>query len=327
MRSPEFWWKRTNKVISLLNFIPNTIVNLKNLFINPYRPNLKVLCVGNFTIGGAGKTPMVRFLRKLLEKEGISCAVMLRGYKGSKAGPLTVDIKTHSYKEVGDEALLHSKDGLTIVSKNRVKGSKYAEDLGIDVLILDDGFQNPSITKDCNLLVVSSTQGVGNSLTFPFGPLRESLENTGDKVDILVKAKFSEVSHFSFDIINKYFNNIVDADFVTVIDSNLTDYVVLFAGIGDPQKLIDSVKNKCKKLHVFIKDDHGPINERTAKDILEVAYENNADILTTEKDIMRLLHSEDGSYGKELLLKSKMVKLNVVLDEQLLLQIIKRLLV
>ena len=143
----------------------------------------------------------------------------------------------------------------------------------------------------------------------------------GDEDIFLIK-----MSGFSFDIMNKYFNNIFDADFVTVIDSNLTDYVILFAGIGDPQKLIDSVKNKCKKLHVFIKDDHEPINERTAKDILKTASENNADILTTEKDIMRLLHSADGSYGKELLLKSKMIKLNVVLDEPLLLQTIKRLL-
>ena len=183
----KFWWKKAPDFMLFINFFFEFLILIKNLFIKKYQSRLKVICVGNFTLGGSGKTPMVRYLREVLTKKGYDCAVLLRGYKGKFKGPLIVDINTHLSSEVGDEALLHAKDGLTIVSKSRVKGCKYIEKLDVDLIILDDGFQNPSLIKDYNLIVVSSNKGIGNKLIFPFGPLRESIRNGREKVNMVIK--------------------------------------------------------------------------------------------------------------------------------------------
>ena len=173
------------------------MVSIKNLFVKKYHSKLKVICVGNFTLGGSGKTPMVRYLRENLSSKGYKCAVLLRGYKGSLKGPVIVNSNTHLSSQVGDEALLHAKDGLTIVSKNRVKGCKYIENLDVDLIILDDGFQNPSLNKDYNLMVVSSNKGIGNKLVFPLGPLRESFRKGIGKVNMIIKSINSEIDHHS----------------------------------------------------------------------------------------------------------------------------------
>ena len=116
----KFWWKKAPDFMLFINFFFDFLILIKNLFIKKYQSRLKVICVGNFTLGGSGKTPTVRYLREALTKKCYDCAVLLRGYKGKFKGPLIVDINTHLSSEVGDEALLHAKDGLTLVSKNRV---------------------------------------------------------------------------------------------------------------------------------------------------------------------------------------------------------------
>ncbi len=254
----KFWWNKSPNFLMLINYLFDFLVSIKNLFVKKYHSKLKVICVGNFTLGGSGKTPMVRYLRENLSSKGYKCAVLLRGYKGNLKGPVIVNSNTHLSSQVGDEALLHAKDGLTIVSKNRVKGCKYIENLDVDLIILDDGFQNPSLNKDYNLMVVSSNKGIGNKLVFPLGPLRAA-------------------------------------------------------------KLISSIKNKNKRIvRSFILSDHQEINEKLAKKILEQSEKNNADILTTEKDSVRLLGYNEVSFKTKLLLKSNIVNLNVKADVEII---------
>ena len=315
----KFWWKKAPDFMLFINFFFDFLILIKNLFIKKYQSRLKVICVGNFTLGGSGKTPMVRYLREALTKKGYDCAVLLRGYKGKFKGPLIVDINTHLSSEVGDEALLHAKDGLTIVSKSRVKGCKYIEKLDVDLIILDDGFQNPSLNKDYNLMVVSSNKGIGNKLVFPLGPLRESFRKGIGKVNMIIKSINSEIDHHSLSFIKRSFNKIIDAEYLTKIDEDLSENVIVFTGIADPAKLISSIKNKNKRIvRSFILSDHQEINEKLAKKILEQSEKNNADILTTEKDSVRLLGYNEVSFKNKLLLKSNIVNLNVKSDVEII---------
>ena len=315
----KFWWKKAPNFILFINFFLDFLILIKNLFIKKYQSKLKVICVGNFTLGGSGKTPMVRYLREILTKKGYKCAILLRGYKGKFKGPLIVDINTHLSSEVGDEALLHAKDGLTIVSKNRVKGCKYIEKLDVDLVILDDGFQNPSLIKDYNLIVVSSNKGIGNKLIFPFGPLRESIRKGKKKVNMIIKFINSEQDHHSLSYIHNYFGKIIDAEYLTKIDVDLSENVVVYSGVADPNKLISSIKNNNKKvISSFLLRDHQEINESLAKEILIKSKEKNADIITTEKDIVRLLGAKKGSFKGKLFIKSNVVDLDIKADEGLL---------
>ncbi len=314
----KFWWKKTPDFMLFINFFFDFLVLIKNLFIKKYQSRLKVICVGNFTLGGSGKTPMVRYLREVLTKKGYDCAVLLRGYKGKFKGPLIVDINTHLSSEVGDEALLHAKDGLTIVSKSRVKGCKYIEKLDVDLIILDDGFQNPSLIKDYNLIVVSSNRGIGNKLIFPFGPLRESIRNGREKVNMVIKLINSKQDHHSLSYVHKYFSKIIEAEYLTKINEDLSENVIVYTGIADPDKLISSIINNNKVISSFILKDHQEINESLAKKILIKSKENNADIVTTEKDIVRLLGANEGSFKAKLFLKSNVVDLDIKADEELL---------
>ena len=315
----KFWWKKVPNFILFINFFLDFLILIKNLFIKKYQSKLKVICVGNFTLGGSGKTPMARYLREILTKKGYKCAVLLRGYKGKFKGPLIVDINTHLSSEVGDEALLHAKDGLTIVSKNRVKGCKYIEKLDVDLVILDDGFQNPSLIKDYNLIVLSSNKGIGNKLIFPFGPLRESIRKGKKKVNMIIKFINSEKDHHSLSYIYKYFGKIMDAEYLTKIGVDLSENVIVYSGVADPNKLISSIKNSNKKvISAFLLRDHQEINESLAKEILIKSEKKNADIITTEKDIVRLLRAKEGSFKSKLFIKSNVVDLDIKTDEGLL---------
>ena len=315
----KFWWNKSPNFLKLINYFFDFLISIKNLFVKKYDSKLRVICVGNFTLGGSGKTPMVRYLRENLSSKGYKCAVLLRGYKGNLKGPVIVNSNTHLSSQVGDEALLHAKDGLTIVSKNRVKGCKYIENLDVDLIILDDGFQNPSLNKDYNLMVVSSNKGIGNKLVFPLGPLRESFRKGIGKVNMIIKSINSEIDHHSLLFIKRNFDKIIDAEYLTIIDEGLSENVIVFTGIADPAKLISSIKNKNKRIvRSFILSDHQEINEKLAKKILEQSEKNNADILTTEKDSVRLLGYNEVSFKTKLLLKSNIVNLNVKADVEII---------
>ncbi len=316
MINNSFWWKKRSKYLNFINIILDSIINLKFFFIKPYKSKLKIICVGNLVIGGSGKTPMVRYLRKTIEDKGYKCAVLLRGYGGSFKGPIKVIYEKHKSNEVGDEALMHAKDGLTVVSKNRVKGCKYLEEYDLDLLILDDGFQNPSLKKDFNLIVVSSNQGIGNNLIIPFGPLRESINKARERVDIIVKSIFSETLHYSFEVISNYFEENINANYKTIINESVSNNFILYTGIGDPSKFINAVKvNKINLSKSFIFRDHQEISEKKSKQILIASEERKADILTTEKDLMRLLNSKKDSYREQLFFKSKIAKIQISLNK------------
>ena len=150
------------------------------------RAGVPVLCVGNFTLGGAGKTPTVMTLAKMLQEAGERVFCLSRGYGGSLAGPKLVDAHSERAAQVGDEALLLARVAPTVVARDRVAGAEVAATAGASVVVMDDGLQNASLAKDFTIAVVDGRRGLGNARVFPAGPLRAPLAAQLARTDALL---------------------------------------------------------------------------------------------------------------------------------------------
>ena len=147
---------------------------------------IPVFCVGNYHVGGAGKTPTVLALVKLLRDLGETPVVLSRGYGGRLRGPVMVDQGRHAAVDVGDEPLMLARTVPVAVARDRVDGVALARSQGATVIVMDDGFQNPAIAKDASLIVIDAQRGLGNACVFPAGPLRAPLPPQIARTDALI---------------------------------------------------------------------------------------------------------------------------------------------
>src|SRR4051794_25897925 len=176
MRAPEFWHEPPGLAAGLLapaGAAWDLAARLRRAAARPYRAPLPVLCVGNLVAGGSGKTPVALSLARLFTDRGIAVHVVTRGYRGKLRGPVQVDPARHDADAVGDEALLLAAVAPCWVAKDRAPGIAAAVKAGAQAILLDDGFQNPSVAKDLSLVVVDAEYGFGNGRVMPAGPLRE----------------------------------------------------------------------------------------------------------------------------------------------------------
>src|SRR5689334_22348561 len=246
MREPAFWWRGAGPPASLLaplGLIYGTIA-ARRMATKGAHAGVPVLCVGNFTLGGAGKTPAVIMLAKMLADGGGHPVCLSRGYGGGEAGPRVVDGHSDSAAQVGDEALLLARAAPTIVARDRVAGAELARTQGASTVILDDGLQNPSLAKNFTLAVIDARRGVGNALVFPAGPLRAPLAaqiartdallvvgdgNAVDGIAAQLRARPAPVFHARL------------APDPAAIAALKGQNVLAFAGIGDPDKFFTTV--------------------------------------------------------------------------------------
>ena len=147
---------------------------------------IPVICVGNYHVGGAGKTPAVLALTKLLRELGETPVVLSRGYGGRLRGPVMVDPARHQAEDVGDEPLMLARTVPVAVARDRLDGVALAKSQAATVILMDDGFQNPAIAKDASLIVIDGDRGLGNGGVFPAGPLRAPLRVQLERTDALV---------------------------------------------------------------------------------------------------------------------------------------------
>jgi tetraacyldisaccharide 4'-kinase len=253
----------------------------------PWRAPVPVLCVGNLVVGGAGKTPVAMDLAQRLATRGARPHLLSRGYTGSLAGPVQVDPARHTYREVGDEALLLARIAPTWVARDRAAGAKAAVAAGATVLVLDDGFQNPSLAQDLKIVVIDGAYGFGNGCVLPAGPLREPAAAGLARADAFVIMGDGD---FRF---AKTLGGppVLWAHLVPVSDTS--DFkgarVLAFAGIGRPQKFLDSLEGLGATVvarHAFA--DHQPYSRAMLEPILAEAARLGAQVLTTEKDWVRV---------------------------------------
>jgi tetraacyldisaccharide 4'-kinase len=256
------------------------------------RAAVPVICVGNYSLGGAGKTPTVMALVKLLRTAGETPVVLSRGYGGQLAGPVRVDGEAHTAADVGDEPLLLSRSAPVIVSRDRVAGVDAAQTVGASVIVMDDGFQNPSLQKHVSLIVVDSNRGLGNGCVFPSGPLRAPLAVQLDRTDVLIVAGNGSAAGKLAEEVEARGGLVLTSRIVAdgdVVASLRGKRVLAFAGIGDPQRFFATLTaSGIDVVATRTFDDHHPFTAPEINQLSEDARKGSLTLVTTEKDFVRL---------------------------------------
>ena len=280
--------------------------------VAPYRSRLPVICIGNFTAGGGGKTPTAIAVAKVLKEAGERPCFLTRGYGGKTQGPVLA-AKGQSAAEVGDETLLLAAHAPTVVSADRAAGAKLIEGTDATVIVMDDGFQNPQLAKDFSLIVVDAATGLGNGLVMPAGPLRAPLDKQMPRADALLLigegGKTAPLAK-SFEAANK---PVLKARMAPRGDARWLGIlpVIGFAGIANPKKFYATLsQNGARLTGTRSFPDHHPYTERQAERLLRWAREWNAMLVTTEKDWVRL-PDDDGTELSELKFRSRPLLIDI----------------
>ncbi len=291
LKAPKFWYQPPGFTSCAL--VPFAKVYALGHWLNQrcrqvYRPSIPVICLGNFTVGGAGKTPTVIAIAQLLQQKGQkNIHFITRGYGGSLKGPVQVNPQHHSFHEVGEEALLLAQFAPTWMGADRIASAKAAEKAGASILLMDDGAQNVSLVKDKCLMVIDRQQGVGNGLVFPAGPLRESLNQGLNRTHacILIGNKNEQPV---IKINKPHFNARVVPD-PSAINTIKDKRLIAFAGLGFPQKFFSTLKEHGGKLRKQVTfPDHHPYKTSDLTPLIQQATQEDALLVTTEKDMLRI---------------------------------------
>ncbi len=292
MRDPDFWWRKGSLAADLLaplGYVYGAIAARRMTKLG-VRAAVPLICVGNFTLGGAGKTPTALWLAKMLETAGEKPCCLSRGYGGSDAGPRLVDAHNDGAAQVGDEALLLARVAPTIVSRDRVAGAQAARATGASVIVMDDGLQNPSLTKDFTLAVVDGRRGIGNGRVFPAGPLRAPLDVQIARCDALLhlgQDAGAEPMPTGAETLPVFHGRLMpDAAALTALKGC---NIFAFAGIGDPEKFFATLMQAgipVTQRKAF--DDHHRFSGEEAAELVMQAEHEGLTLLTTEKDHARM---------------------------------------
>ncbi|AZL59496.1 tetraacyldisaccharide 4'-kinase [Tabrizicola piscis] len=296
-RAPGFWFTKPDspavaaRLLAPLGWL-YAAGTARRLHQPGYTPRIPVICVGNLVAGGAGKTPVTLALAERLLSHGHAVHIVSRGYGGSLAGPVQVRETHHKAAEVGDEPLLLSAFAPTWVAKDRAAGVQAAEAAGAQVVLLDDGFQNPSVKPSLGLVVVDAARGFGNGRCIPAGPLREPVQVGLARADLVVaiggpgaQAQFADTwgRHITLPLVTGELHPLQ-----TGMDWQ-GQRLLAFAGIADPNRFFTTLRDLGANLvRGEALADHAPLSETLLKRLEAEAMAAGAQLVTTEKDAARL---------------------------------------
>ncbi|MBK1698652.1 tetraacyldisaccharide 4'-kinase [Rhodovibrio salinarum] len=291
MREPAFWTRDgvTARLLSPLGALYDVLGQRRAAGIEPVDCGVPVICVGNATSGGTGKTPVVIDLARRLQIRGVLVHLLTRGYKGRETGPHAVNPMSDTAAQVGDEPLLLARAAPTWVARDRAAGARAAVAEGAQAILMDDGLQNPTLQRDLNVLVVDGARGFGNGRVIPAGPLRARLDRTLASVHACVITGADRTN-----VLHQLPAGLPVAHAETEVDPITRNRlagtrVIAFCGIGRPEKFYDTLRalgSEVVETRSFA--DHHRYRPSEITGVLEMAKRGGLTPVTTEKDVVRL---------------------------------------
>ncbi len=251
----------------------------------PEDVGLPVVCIGNLTLGGAGKTPVTEAVRAHYARRGIRAASLSRGYKGSLEGAHRVDPARHTFGQVGDEPLMLSASGETWISKDRPAGARAMKADGVQLIVMDDGHQNPTLKKSLSLVVIDAGNPFGNGHVFPKGPLREPVAAGLARADAAILMGEGDVP----DAFSNFAGPILRTR-LTPTSTLPPGRYVAFAGIGRPSRFFDALgrQPRVELAEGAPYPDHHVFTPYDISFLMKLAADHDARLVTTDKDHVRL---------------------------------------
>lgn len=299
--TPRWWYVKsggpaplTRALLTPLSWIWADTTRRRIARATPAIIGAPVICVGNVTMGGAGKTPIVRELLLTLTQRGVQAHGLARGYGGKLKGPVQVDASRHTAADVGDEPLMLAQDFPMWISADRVAGARAAARAGAQAVVMDDGHQNPTVRKALSLVVVDGETRngewpFGDGRVFPAGPMREPLKVGLSRADAVIVLLPIDLAQPDFELLAAFGD-------IPVLVARLEPAApvpkgpqVGFAGIGKPWKVEKALTAAgCQLVDFAPFPDHGEYNEATLNLLADRAKVYDAGLITTEKDWVRL---------------------------------------
>ena len=316
--APPFWWEKPDWRAALLwpfSWVYGKIAVSRMDRAKPKDVDVPVLCVGNLTVGGGGKTPTSVAIAATARKLKLSPGVISRGYGGMTTGVHLVDKDHDLAKMVGDEPLLIAQHVPIAVSANRFAAAKLLIDNGCNFIIMDDGFQSMRLKSDFNLVVVDSRRGIGNGHVIPAGPLRAPVIPQMRHADAVLKTGAGDGADSVIRLAARAGKQVLEAKAVPVNAAAVKNKRVLaFAGIADPDKFFDTLTT----IGAYISlartwPDHHFFADDELAELAQTAEAGDLMLVTTEKDAMRL--SGGSATARQVLAKAFVLRIEMKFDQ------------
>ncbi|MFL5297062.1 MAG: tetraacyldisaccharide 4'-kinase [Phenylobacterium sp.] len=305
LATPEWWYRRGLDArhggmpalwaaLTPLSWIWARVTARRIARAHPAYPGVPVICVGNVTVGGAGKTPVVRAVAERLAARGRTVHLLSRGYGGRLAGPIRVDPERHVSADVGDEPLMLARDFPVWVARDRAAGARAAAAAGAEVLVMDDGHQNPSVKKALTIVVVDGeTRGdewpFGDGRVFPAGPMREPLKAGLARTDAVLVLLPADLPAIDPELVETLEGPPLLSAHLKAASPPPAGPQVGFAGVGKPWKVERALQAAGCDLRDFAGfPDHAAYDEAVLQRLARRAEDFGAGLVTTEKDWVRL---------------------------------------
>ena len=296
MRAPSFWQNPPDApgwqahLLAPLSALYSA-ATARRIRQNPdVTPSCPVICIGNINAGGTGKTPTVIALIERLRP--LNVHVVSRGHGGNETGPTRVNERRHKAADVGDEPLLIAAFAPTWIARSRAEGVSAAQQDGADIILLDDGFQNPSVAKSLSIVVVDAALGFGNGRVLPAGPLRETVEQGLKRADLLLSNGTARAQAHFIKTWGEQVSVLHMTAHLKTLETGINwkgQRVMAFAGIGYPEKFFATLRGLgAELLRAEALTDHQPLTEPLMKRLEIEARALSAQLVTTEKDSVRL---------------------------------------
>lgn len=315
--APPFWWEKPDwRAYALYpaSVVYGAVARRRMTRARREKIDVPVLCVGNFTVGGAGKTPVAIALAEQAKRMRLSPGFLSRGFGGSFPAPHVVDAFHDSARYVGDEPLLLAEHAPVVVTRDRAAGARLLTSRGCDLIIMDDGFQSARIHLDYALLVVDGRRGLGNGHVIPGGPVRAPIVHQLRFAQAVLKVGEGDAANGIIRMASRAGRSVYEAHAeIRDPEQFVGRRFLAFAGIGDPEKFFRSVAQAGGEVEMTRSfPDHHFFAEEDLSELVEVAGQKELELVTTAKDAVRLRHGTE--HEPELASRLSVLEIDLVFE-------------